>query len=702
MGGLERLFRPRSIAVIGASADAESIPGRLLHNLVRSFSGPIYAVNPHRRVVQGLHSYSSVGEISEPIDLAFVTTPTDAVLASAKACAEKGVPVLAVISAGFSEVGSAGRVRQRELLAIARRSGMRVLGPNCFGILNTDPNARLTGVFTEMAPRPGRVAVGSESGALGIIVPEQLQRLGLGVSTFASIGNKADIDETDLLEYWENDPGAACVLLYLESFKRPSRFRETASRVSRSKPVVVLKAGRTESSQRAAGSHTAAMAGSESATQALIAQSGVIRSETLEEFFNAAQTLSGGPRPAGPRCAVLTNAGGPGVVCVDALEQRGLQAPEFSDALQHRLRAFCPTYGSVVNPVDLVASVDPELHRRCLAEILEAGEVDAAIVIFVPRVKETAGPVAKAIRETAGVDKPVLAVFMQPDAPRSELSRARSSIPCFEYPEQAASALAAAFEQRTHASRPPESFPAIGGIDLGRASLALGVSPGWLPPERVAEVLDAFDLKQPASRLARTPEDAVAAARSLQCPVAVKVVASSALHKWRAGGVALDVSGDDAVREAFRSVTAAAADAEGALIQAFVPGGREALVGVSRDPVYGRLIAFGSGGTEAEAEADVAFRLAPLSDVDVREMVAATRIGKKLQSTVDAPASRESLYDLLLRLSAMAQRFPEIAELDFNPVKILEDRLLIVDARIHVRPLRQSLGEPSLAKPLSE
>ena len=433
MESLACLFQPRNLAVIGASRDPDSIPGCLFANLHRSFQGQVYPVNPNAQTVQGVTAYASVLEIIDSIDLAFIAVPANTVLIVARQCIEKQIPVLVVVSAGFAETGEDGSVREQALLQLASETGTRILGPNCFGVINTAPGIQLNGVFSPVVVTPGHVALGMQSGALGFVIPEALAEMGVGISCFASIGNKADIAETDLLAYWQQDPDSRCIVLYLESFKAPRQFLHLAAQVVRHKPIVVLKGARTETGARAASSHTAAQASPVAAADALLAQTGVVQTQTLQEMFETTALLATQPLPPGPRVAVISNAGGPAVLCADALGLHGLTVVEFPTELQRQLQKLLPPQVTIHNPIDLVASVDPQLYQTCLESLLASDVIDAAIAIFVPRRPEAAPAIARAIREAAiasGATKPVLAVFTQTDPPLSELHHHQTRIPC--------------------------------------------------------------------------------------------------------------------------------------------------------------------------------------------------------------------------------------------------------------------------------
>jgi len=695
---LDPILSPRSVAVIGAGRDPVSMSGRLYRNLRDSFRGPVYAINPRAATIDGARAFATVRDVPERVDLAFVAVPAVHVLDVVRQCVQKGVRGLVVISAGYSETGLAGQDRQRELRELVRAAGIPMVGPNCFGVINTDPDVGLRGVFSPIDVPRGNVAFGSQSGALGVVIPDLIQRWQLGLSSFVSIGNKADVGENDLLQHWEHDPGTRLIALYLESFQDPRGFLEHARRISRAKPIVVLKAGRTGAGTRAASSHTAALASQDAASEAVFRQAGVIRVETLEELFDVAALLSSQPVPAGPRVAVLGNAGGPGVLCADILESGGLTLPVLSPRLQESLSAALPPEAAVDNPIDLIATIDPELYRASLGLVLNSDEVDAVITIFVPRESGTMPGVVTAIREVAdaaGASKPVLGVFMQTAPVPEAIAKPGVPIPTYVFPEAGARALNRAAWYSRWLRTPPGTIPSLAGFDIPGArqivAAALEKLPdgGWLDPDTVQRLLISSGLPVPHWVVAHSADEAVAAAAEWGTPMVVKVIAPSALHKTEVGGVLVDLRGEPQIREAFRCVIQSVADARAVLLQEYVPDGREAFVGVHRDPSFGPLIGCGLGGTLVELADDVAFRLHPLTDRDAAELIDSGRLARVLRGYRGGPpADRAALTDALLRVSALVEALPELAEIDLNPVLVLpcSHGVRVVDARIRVTP----------------
>jgi acyl-CoA synthetase (NDP forming) len=620
-----------------------------------------------------------VAEIGEAIDLAVVCLPGSAVLAAAEDALAAGVRALCVISAGFAEIGPEGEAREEQLLELVRSHGARLLGPNCLGIAVAEP--RLNATFGPRALPPGKVGFSSQSGALGLAVLERAAERRLGLSAFVSIGNKADISSNDLLEYWEDDPHTEVVLLYLESFGNPRKFARVARRVARTKPILAMKAGRTAAGARAASSHTAALAGSEAAVDALFQQAGVLRVDTLEELLDLSSLLASQPLPRGRNVAVLTNAGGLGILCADACESAGLGLPPLADATVSDLHALLPTEASVSNPVDMLGSAVASTYESAIPILLRDPGLDALIVLFVPPVVAGAGEVAEAIARAVGhietLDKPVLAcVISSAGTPAALLS---APVSAFSYPESAARALGRAADRAEWLRRPQGRVVELGGIDVERAqAVCREAGERWLDPHEARQLLDAYEIPLVAERAAATVEDAVVAAEELGFPVVLKT-ALAGVHKTERGGVALDLRDAEGVR------TAAERIGPPFLLQPLVPPGVELLIGAVEDPVFGPLVALGPGGTLAELIGDASFRLAPLTDVDADELVTQGKVGVLLGGYRGAPpADVRRVSDVVLRVAQLVDDLPEVAELDLNPVIAGPDGCVAVDARIRV------------------
>jgi acetyl coenzyme A synthetase (ADP forming)-like protein len=698
------IFYPRSIAVIGASRNPESIGGRLFANLVTSgFAGPVYPVNPSTPVIKSIRTHASVKDIDDHVDLAFIVVPSQYVLDVVAECAEKDVKGVVVISAGFSETGEEGTALEGELLELVRSAGMRMVGPNCMGVINTDLAVTMNGQFGPQFPPHGNVAMSSQSGALGIAILDYAARLNIGISSFVSVGNKADVSGNDLLLYWEDDPSTDVILLYLEDFGNPRRFSRIARRIGRRKPIVAVKSGRTAGGARAASSHTGSLASLDVAVDALFRQAGVIRTDTLQELFDVTSLLANQPLPKGRRIGVVTNAGGPGILAVDALEAEGLVVAEFSTELQQRLRGHLSPDASVRNPIDMIASAGPAQYVACLEELLASDEVDVVMAIFIPAsptgVAETAAAIARVAREHES-DTTFVAVYMSAEGAHKELTTGSVHVPTYPFPEQAAMALSRAVRHAEWRGRDEGKRVRFDDTDLAgardvvaRAVDRMGDEGGWLEPEEVDAVLAAVGLRTPRSAVVASAAEAVALGEEWGGSLVLKVISPSALHKSDVGGVALDVTGAADIEAAYAAVTAAVPDPEGVLVQEFVAGGHEVLIGMTEDPNFGPLIVFGLGGVFVELIGDVAFRINPVTDVDAREMIAEVKSARLLDGYRGGPAGDiDAVAEAILRISMLVDEVPEIAEMDLNPVKVAEPGhgVSVVDGRMRVRPVQGS------------
>jgi acetate---CoA ligase (ADP-forming) len=693
---LRRVLAPRSVAVIGASRDRGTIGAEIFHNLLETrFNGPVYPVNRSAQVVQSVRAYRSITEIPGPVDLAVIVVPAAQVIGAARECAAKDVLGLVVISAGFAEAGAAGMARQSELLTVCRDAGMRLVGPNCMGVINTDPEVRLNATFAPSYPPAGRIGFLSQSGALGLAVIEHAVQRGLGLSSFVSVGNKADLSGNDLLAFWEKDQRTDLILLYLESFGNPRKFARIARRVGRTKPIVAVKSGRSVAGARATSSHTGALvAASDVTTDALFRQTGVIRTGTLAEMFDVSALLANQPLPAGGRVAILTNAGGPAILAADACEAAGLEVPALSDATRKRLAEMLPPEASTGNPVDMIASAGADAYARAIGILAADDSIEALIVIFTPPLVTRAADVAHGIRTTVRAlprKIPILAVFLSVSGVPAELSDDEVHIPSFAYPEDAARALAHALRYARWRSRPEGVVPQF-EVRSDEAneivSRARGGGGRWLAPDEVAALFACYGLPLVTTRVVSTPEAAAGAAAQFAGPVALKVVAPTLVHKTDVGAVRLGLAARDVYDEARKMAEAVRLKGHaptGFMVQPMAQKGVELLLGVVQDPTFGPVIACGAGGVTAELLKDVAVGVAPLTDRDARDMVRSLRTFPLLDGFRGAPkCDVPAVEDALLRLSAMVERHPEIAELDANPLIARPDGALIVDARVRV------------------
>jgi acetyl coenzyme A synthetase (ADP forming)-like protein len=712
VAAMRTFLTPESVAVIGASRDSTTIGGQLFHNLLTTeFRGPVYPVNPKAPVVHGVPAYASIKDVPGNVDVAFIVVPAALVGQVARECGEKGVRGLVVISSGFGEVGGDGPKRQQELIEIARAHGMRVVGPNCMGIVNTDPEIRLNGTFATVYPPPGRVGFLSQSGALGLAVMQYATELGLGLSTFVSIGNKADISTSDLLAYWDQDPCTDVILLYIESVGNARRFARLAREAGRRKPVVAVKSGRSAAGARAAASHTGALlAASDVTVDALFQQAGIIRTDTLEEMFDVANILVNQPPPKGDRIGIVTNAGGLGILCVDTCEANGLHVPPLSDATKDELRRLLPAEASVGNPVDMVASATAEDYERTIRIVADDPNVDAMIVIYIPPQVAKAPEIARGIvRGIQGVGGriPIVTTYMSSKGLPAELQADDMRIPSFAFPEQAAIAMAHACAYGRWRSRPQGSVPHFHDLHGDEAAAviagALGRESGWLTPEEVDRLLGCYGLPVVRTERATTPEEAGEAAARIGVPVALKAKGPDIIHKSDVGAVALGLSGPTqvaaAAREMAERISASGLHLEGFVVQEMVEGGVEMLVGVAHDPLFGPVVACSAGGTTVELVRDVSVRVTPITDLDAHEMVRSLKTFPLLDGFRGATrADVAALEDVILRIGALVENHAEIAEMDCNPVIVLPHGTLIVDARIRVqeapppKPLASAFG----------
>ncbi|MFQ5746819.1 MAG: acetate--CoA ligase family protein [Gemmatimonadota bacterium] len=696
---MKNIFRPSSVAVVGASRREGSIGYGLVHNLVsHGFTGRLYPVNPKARAVHAVPAYPSISSLPEAPELAVIAVPKEAVLETVRECGEKGVGGVIVISAGFREIGGEGVRRERELLGIVREYGMRMVGPNCMGALNTSPAVSMNATFAPTMPEHGNIAFMSQSGAMGVTILDYAAEYGVGINQFVSVGNKADVSGNDLLEYWSADEGVGVILMYLESFGDPRRFTSLARRTTRTKPVIAVKAGRTRAGARAASSHTGALAQVDIATDALFSQCGVLRVESVEELFDAATAFGNAPLPEGPRVAILTNAGGPGILIADACEGSGLEVRPLCAGTREALREGLPEEASVANPVDMIATASAEEFRRALGIVIEDDEVDAVIAAYVP-VGLRAPIVARAIREAASDSgKPVLAVLMgKRGLPQGMAELREAAIPVYRFPESAAHALGAMWKYRQWQKRPPAAIRQFDDVDDARVEAVLdGVRRAGrdrLDPLESFEILSSYGIPVAPHGLATDVDSAAALAERIGFPVVLKAASDQIGHKTDIGAVELDVRDGAGVREAFervaraaRSVSEAAA-AEGVLVQRMIEGGRETIVGTTVEPRFGPIVMFGLGGVYVEAVRDVAFRVQPVGTLDAEEMIRSIRgFGILAGVRGEEGVNLGRLADVVQRVSQLVGRHPAIGEMDINPLLAFPDPdgPVAVDARFRL------------------
>ncbi|MBM3471405.1 MAG: CoA-binding protein [Armatimonadetes bacterium] len=689
-------FSPGGVVVIGASHDPVKLGYGVAHNLVASgYRGAIHLVNPKGGRLLDRPVYAEVALVPDPADLAILIVPAPAVSEALRACALRGIRTAIVTSGGFREAGPEGAALEAECARIARESGIRLLGPNCIGVLDT--HLPLDTTFLQPpGPLPGSVAFISHSGAMCAVVAEQARALGLGISRMVSLGNQADITETELLPLVAEDPDTRVVTLFLEGCSDGRRFVEESGRIARRKPIIALKAGRSAGGRRAAVSHTGALAGQDTAYDAAFHRAGVIRAGTIEEMLDWARALEWCPLPTGRAMAVLTNAGGPGVMAADALEACGLSLAELSEATRSALQGLLPGSASVGNPVDILASASPEMYAACLRLLLRDPGVHGVLVMLPPPPMHPAGSVADELVQVVQASaKPVMVALMGGDSMRHAAERLRAArIPDCRSPESAASALAALAgraEALGRSEQPPMVFddvhPEVVRETVRRALAgstgvtgAVGSTGVWLAPGEAARVMAAYGIPAQPAALAQTATEAAALACQMGFPVALKVVSPEITHKSDVGGVMLDLPDAAAVAGGFAAmlerVRSVRPDSriDGVIVQRMLPAGQDLIVGALADPQFGPLMMLGSGGVEVEGLRDAAFALAPLSRPDAEALLASTWAGRRLGGYRNlASADRGAVIEVVLRLAQLAADFPDLVEIEINPLRALPD-----------------------------
>ena len=700
MNVLDKIMKPKSIAVVGASTKEHTIGSDIMKRLQEyKFNGNIYPVNPKGGVIEGLQAYTSVLEIPGEVDLAIIVVNAKFVLSTIDQCHEKGIKGLCIITAGFKETGKEGAEAEKQLLAKVREYGMRCVGPNCLGVVNTHPEIRMDGCFAESLPERGNIGFVSQSGALGGGILNILKDLNLGFAQFISIGNQADVNAETALEYWEDEKDVEQILLYMESIQNPANFRKLASRISKKKPILALKAGRSAAGASAASSHTGSLAGADKAANALLNQSGVIREYSLQDLFATAKVFANCPIPKGDRVAIITNSGGPGIMATDAICEHGMQIAKISDATKEKLRSFLPSAASVKNPIDMIASAPIEHYKQTLETVIADENVDMIITIYLPFLGLKDIDVAKAVMEIKAEhpEKPVIGVFMTKSEFFTKLSDMEVNMPFFMYAEEAADGLNRLNQQRKWMERPEGKIPTF-DVDYKRAQeiIAKSVNEGraQLTTRESIDVLDAYGIRVCKSGFAKSEDEAVSIADSIGYPVVMKMTSKTTSHKTDVGGVRVNIQSAEQLRAEYQDLIAKLTEKglleglEGVIIQEMVKGNREMVCGIATDPQYGPMMMFGLGGVFIEVMKDVTFRIAPLTDVDAKEMIKSVKAYKLLEGARGTkPAQMEQIEETLLRLSQLVHDFKFIDELDINPLLISEKtgEGIAVDGRIKVR-----------------
>jgi len=696
---LDAIFKPRSIAVVGTSRKDGTIGRQILHNIVAyGFNGPVYPVNPNAEYVNSIKCYPNVSSIPDQVDLAVIVVPKEVVMPVVEECGEKGVKGVVVISAGFKEIGETGVKLEKELVDLIKKCGMRLVGPNCMGVINTAKDIRMDATFGSTLPLDGHVGFMSQSGALGNIILEYADELKIGFSKFISMGNKADVSGNDMLMDLEGDKNTHIILMYLESFGNPRKFTKIARRLTKKKPVIAVKAGRTLAGARAASSHTGALAGLDVAVDALFDQCGVLRATSIEELFDYAVAFSNQPLPKGKKVAIVTNAGGPGIIATDACVSLGLDLSTFDKETYNMLEEILPEEASTQNPVDILGDGGPERYEKSLDVVLKDKNVDAVITIFVPPLMSRALDVALAIsRVSANYDKPVLGCFMGREEVLTSIQELeKNNIPAYLFPESAAKSIAGMYKYNQLRGRREGNirhFEVNKEKVEGILAQAKKKGDGYLPHDQVKDVLEAYGFMFPALEGAKDEEEALKIAKRIGYPVALKISSPDIIHKSDAGGVALDIEDENELRKKYKKVIsevkskAPKAKIEGMIVEEMVEGGRETIIGMSLDPNFGPLIMFGLGGIYVEILKDVSFRIAPITDLDASEMVKSVKSYPLLKGVRGKkPVDLDSIEEYIQRLSRLVEDFPEIEEIDVNPFVVFEKGRCcnVVDARIKI------------------
>ncbi len=709
MNVLDKIMKPKSVAVIGASTKPKTIGSEIMQRLRDyKFNGNIYPVNPKGGIIEGFQAYTSILEIPGEIDLAVIVVNAKFVLQAIDDCNKKGVKGLCIITAGFKETGKEGAALEKQLLDKVKEYGMRCVGPNCLGVLNTNKDVMMDATFAESLPIRGDIGFVSQSGALGGGILNILKDLNLGFAQFVSIGNQADVNAETMLEYWENDGDVKQILLYMESIQNPANFRKLASRITKKKPILALKAGRSAAGASAASSHTGSLAGADKAAAALLKQSGVIREFSLKNLFANAKAFSNCPIPKGNRVAIITNSGGPGIMATDAICENGMQMAKITDATKEKLRSFLPSAASVKNPVDMIASAPIEHYIQTLETVIADENVDMIMVIYLPFLGLKDIDVAKALMEIKAKNpqKPIVGVFMTTSNFFTEISNMDVNMPFYMYAEEAAEAFLRLDEQRQWMEKPMGKVPVY---DVDRAKVesiiksSIAEGRDQLTTLESIDVLQAYGIRACKYGLAVNEDEAANVANNIGYPVVMKMTSKTTSHKTDVGGVIVNIQSEEQLRAEYKGLISRLESKglleglEGVIIQEMVKGSREMVCGIATDPQYGPMMMFGLGGVFVEVMKDVTFRIAPLTDNDAMDMIKSVKAYKLLEGARGTtPAQINQIQETLLRLSQLVSDFKFIDELDINPLLISEKtgEGIAVDGRIKVRinEAKEALG----------
>ena len=700
MNVLDKIMKPKSIAVIGASTKPKTIGSEIMQRLRDyKFNGNIYPINPKGGIIEGFQAYTSIKEVPSEVDLAVIVVNSKFVLDTIDQCHEKGIKGLCIITAGFKETGKEGAELEHQLLQKVRDYGMRCVGPNCLGVLNTNDSIKMDATFAESLPVKGDIGFVSQSGALGGGILNILKDLNLGFAQFVSIGNQADINAETMLEYWENDDDVKQILLYMESIQNPQNFRKLASRITKKKPILALKAGRSAAGASAASSHTGSLAGADKAAAALLKQSGVIREFSLKNLFANAKAFSNCPIPKGNRVAIITNSGGPGIMATDAVCESGMQMAKITDETKEKLRSFLPAAASVKNPIDMIASAPIEHYKQTLETVLEDENVDMIAVIYLPFLGLKDIDVAQALMEIKAKNpqKPIIGVFMTTSDFFVKISNMDVNMPFYMYAEEAAEAMTRLDEQRRWMETPQGSIPSF-NVDKAKVETiiknSLKEGRDQLTTLESIDVLEAYGIRACKYGLATNEEEVAKLGNQIGYPVVMKMTSKTTSHKTDVGGVVVNIKDEAQLRNEYKALLqrleakGLLEGLEGVIIQEMVKGSREMVCGIATDPQYGPMMMFGLGGVFVEVMKDVTFRIAPLTDNDAMDMIKSVKAYKLLEGARGTtPAQIGQIQETLLRLSQLVSDYKFIDELDINPLLISEKtgEGIAVDGRIKVR-----------------
>ncbi len=700
MNVLDKIMKPKSIAVIGASTKPKTIGSEIMQRLRDyKFNGNIYPVNPKGGMIEGFQAYTSIEEVPGEVDLAVIVVNAKFVLDTIDQCHRKGIKGLCIITAGFKETGREGAELEAQLLQKVRDYGMRCVGPNCLGVLNTNDSVRMDATFAESLPVKGDIGFVSQSGALGGGILNILKDLNLGFAQFVSIGNQADINAETMLEYWENDDDVKQILLYMESIQNPQNFRKLASRITKKKPILALKAGRSAAGASAASSHTGSLAGADKAAAALLHQSGVIREFSLKNLFANAKAFSNCPIPKGNRVAIITNSGGPGIMATDAVCESGMQMAKITDETKEKLRSFLPSAASVKNPIDMIASAPIEHYKQTLETVLQDENVDMIAVIYLPFLGLKDIDVAQALMEIKAKNpqKPIIGVFMTTSDFFVKISNMEVNMPFYMYAEEAAEAMTRLDQQRQWMEKPQGSIPSY-SVDKVKVEAiiknSLKEGRDQLTTLESIDVLEAYGIRACKYGLATNEEEVAKLGNQIGYPVVMKMTSKTTSHKTDVGGVVVNIKDEEQLRSEYKALLqrleakGLLEGLEGVIIQEMVKGSREMVCGIATDPQYGPMMMFGLGGVFVEVMKDVTFRIAPLTDNDAMDMIKSVKAYKLLEGARGTtPAQIGQIQETLLRLSQLVSDYKFIDELDINPLLISEKtgEGIAVDGRIKVR-----------------